>query len=165
VLLVLSGTSVLAGGAAAAVVAGAAAVVALVVWVARTPKEGPAAPAPGPTAFGNVAEPVAPLRPAELRRPPARLRPAEQPPVSALTTEELGREWLEGTAALGGRLDPATRTAIVRRRQEALDELERRDPEGFLRWLATGPALDRDPAAFVRGRRTAGESPAGTDAA
>ena len=35
----------------------------------------------------------------------------------------------------------------------------------FLRWLTTGPVLDRDPAPFVRGRRTLGESAAGTDAA
>ena len=85
--------------------------------------------------------------------------------MGRLSTEELGREWLEGTTVLAGRLDPAVRTAIVRRRQDALDELERRDPDGFLRWMTTGPVLDRDPARFVRGRRTAGESPAGTDAA
>jgi hypothetical protein len=161
-LLVLSGTSVLAGGVAAAVLAGAAAVLAIGVWIARTPKEVPQAPRP--TANGNVSAPLTPLRPAELRRP-VTPRPADLPPVAALSTEELGREWLEGTTALAGRLDPATRTAIVRRRQDALDELERRDPEGFLRWLTTGPVLDRDPAPFVRGRRTAGESPAGTDAA
>ena len=166
VLLVLSGTSVLAGGVAAAVLAGAAAVLAIGLWVARTPREGSAgaAAAPGPTSFGNVAAPLTPLRTAELRRPVAP-RPADLPPVTALSTEALGREWLESTTALAGRLDPAVRTAIVRRRQDALDELERRDPEGFLRWLTTGPVLDRDPAPFVRGRRTAGESPAGTDAA
>ena len=166
VLLVLSGTSVLAGGVAAAALAGTAAVLALGLWVARTPHDGPttAAPAAGPTAYGNVAGTVAPLRPAELRRQPS-VGPADRPPVGVLSTEELGREWLEGTTALAGRLDPATRTAIVRRRQDALDELERRDPDGFLRWLTTGPVLDRDPARFVRGRRAAGESPAGTDAA
>jgi hypothetical protein len=163
-LLVLSGTSVLAGGVAAAVLAGAAAVLAIGVWIARTPKEVPQAPAPRPTAHGNMPAALTPLRPAELRRPETP-RPADLPPVAALSTEELGREWLDGATALAGRLDPATRTAIVRRRQDALDELERRDPEGFLRWLTSGPVLDRDPAPFVRGRRTAGESPAGTDAA
>jgi hypothetical protein len=85
--------------------------------------------------------------------------------VGSMSTEELGREWLQGTTALAGRLEPTVRTAIVRRRQDALDELERRDPEGFLRWMTAGPVLDRDPASFVRGRRTLGESAAGTDAA
>jgi hypothetical protein len=166
VLLVLSGTSVLAGGVAAAIIAGAAAVLAIGVWVARTPKENrTAAPAPGPTAHNNIASPVPPLRPAELRRAPARPAPADLPPVTALSTEALGREWLDSTTALAGQLEPAVRSAIVRRRQDSLDELERRDPEGFLRWLTTGTVLERDPAPFVRGRRTAGESPAGTDAA
>jgi hypothetical protein len=108
---------------------------------------------------------VKPLRTAAPGRSVLSTRPHDLPPVSLLSTEELGHEWLESTAALAGRLEPAVRTAIVRRRQDALDELERRDPEGFLRWLATGPVLDKDPAAFVRGRRTAGESAAGTDAA
>jgi hypothetical protein len=165
VLLVLSGTSVLAGGVVAAVLAGVAAVVAIGVWVARSPKEGSATAAPRPTPSGNVAAPLTPLRSAAPRRHPATPGPAGLPPVTALSTEELGREWLESTTALAGRMEPAVRTAIVRRRQDALDELERRDPEGFLRWLTTGPVLDRDPAPFVRGRRTAGESPAGTDAA
>jgi hypothetical protein len=163
VLLVLSGASVLAGGAAAAILAGGAAVLAIGLWIARTPKEGAAKP-PAPTSSGNVAAPVAPLRPAALRQPPA-IGPSAVRPVTELSTEELGREWLAGTAALAGQLEAATRTALVRRRQDALDELERRDPDGFLRWLTTGPVLDRDPAPFVRGRRTAGESPAGTDAA
>jgi hypothetical protein len=164
VLLVLSGASVLAGGVAAAILAGGAAVLAIGLWIARTPKEG-SAKAPAPTASGNVAAPVAPLRPTTARLQPPVTGPSAVRPVTELSTEELGREWLEGTAALAGQLEPATRTSLVRRRQDALDELERRDPDGFLRWLTTGPVLERDPARFVRGRRTAGESPAGTDAA
>jgi hypothetical protein len=156
VLLVLTGTSVLAGGVAAAVLAGAAAVTGLVVWVVRTPKDD-AAPAGSPTSA-----PAATL-PAILRREFPSAAPVA-PPVGALSTEELGREWLESTAALAGRLDPAVRAALVLRRQDALDELERRDPAGFLRWLTTGPEPHRDPSDFVRGR-TAGESAAGSDAA
>ena len=154
VLLVLTGTSVLAGGVAAALLAGAGAVAALVVWVVRTPRdEGSGAPA----ASGSPAASF----PTALRHPAPE---GSLPPVGALSTEELGREWLESSAALAGRLDPALRTALAARRQQALDELERRDPEGFLRWLTTGPVNDRDPSVFVRGR-TAGESAAGTDAA
>ncbi len=158
VLLVLTGTSVLAGGVAAALLAGAAAVTALVVWVARTPKDD-AAPAGPPFSYGSSAA----ARPAVLRREFSSAA-RELPPVRSLSTEELGREWLESTAALAGRLDPAARSSVVLRRQEALDELERRDPAGFLRWLTTGPVPDRDPSDFVRGR-TAGDSAAGTDAA
>jgi hypothetical protein len=69
---------------------------------------------------------------------------------------------------LAGRLDPAARQALVGRRQETLDELERRDPSGFGRWLAAGPAAD--PADYVRrgpipGRPLQGDSAADTDAA
>jgi hypothetical protein len=66
--------------------------------------------------------------------------------------------------ALSAKLQPAARAAIVRRRQETLDELERRDPDGFARWLAGGPAPGSDPARFVRGD-VRGEPAAGTDAA
>jgi hypothetical protein len=164
VLLVLSGTSVLAGGVTAAALAGAAAVVAVAIWVARTPKNGTSALAAPPTRHGNVAAPLTPLRSAAPQRGPTAAA-GHLPPVGSMSTEELGREWLQGTTALAGRLEPTVRTAIVRRRQDALDELERRDPEGFLRWMTAGPVLDRDPASFVRGRRTLGESAAGTDAA
>ena len=160
VLLVLTGTSVLAGGVAAALLAGAGAVTALVVWVVRTPKDD-AVRAVGPTVTsGNLAaaSPTAVLG----RQHPSATQAL--PPVGALSTEELGHEWLESTAALAGRLDPASRSALVLRRQQALDELERRDPEGFLRWLTTGPVPHRDPSDFVRDR-AAGESAAGTDAA
>jgi hypothetical protein len=57
-------------------------------------------------------------------------------------------------------LEPAARQEIVRRRAEALDELERRAPSGFARWLTAERGLCSDPADFVRGDRTMG-----TDAA
>jgi hypothetical protein len=72
----------------------------------------------------------------------------------------LGGAWVPTTAALAGRLEPAARQEIVRRRAEALDELERRDPSGFARWLTVERGLSSDPADFVRGDRTMG-----TDAA
>jgi hypothetical protein len=152
VLLVLTGTSVLVGGVAAALLAGAGAVTALVVWVVRTPAD-EVAGAPSTARRG-----------AAVPRPQPAVPARDLPPVGALSTEELGHEWLESSSALTGRLDPAARAALVLRRQQTLDELERRDPGGFLRWLSTGSADDRDPSDFVRGR-TAGESAAGTDAA
>ena len=46
-----------------------------------------------------------------------------------------------------------------------LDELERRDPAGFERWLAAGPTLASDPAGYVRGGPLRGDPAADTDAA
>jgi hypothetical protein len=80
--------------------------------------------------------------------------------VPQLSTRALGQEWVRTSGVLAGRLDPAVRAALVRRRQEALDELELRDPDGFARWLIAGPVPGSDPAEYVRRDRTAG-----TDAA
>ena len=63
------------------------------------------------------------------------------------------------------RLDAAARAALVARREEALDELERRDPAGFARWLAAGPTLASDPAGYVHGGPLRGDPAADTDAA
>jgi hypothetical protein len=101
------------------------------------------------------------IRPARGAAVPEPLpgRPDRSPlPVSLLPTPALGSEWVRTTAALAGRLDPAARQEIVRRRAEALDELERRDPVGFTRWLTAERGPHSDPADFVRGTM-------GTDAA
>jgi hypothetical protein len=79
-----------------------------------------------------------------------------QPPLQDLTLAELGREWQRTAAALESTTDPATREVLVRRRREALDELERRDPAGFTRWLTGGSTVDGDPARHLRGDRSGG---------
>jgi hypothetical protein len=56
-------------------------------------------------------------------------------------------------------LEPAARQEIVRRRAEALDELERRDPSGFASWLTAERSLHSDPAAFMRGPARSEEQP------
>lgn len=141
VLLVLCGTAILAGGPAAAALSVVAVGGAVVVAV----RHGKRAAAPRPKI---PAAPVPDLQEADAGGP-----------VPGLTTQALGREWLRTTALLGGALLPEDRAALVRRRQEALDELERRDPEGFGRWLSVG-GPEADPADYVQGERTAG-----TDAA
>jgi hypothetical protein len=164
VLLVLSGTAALAGGVVAALVAGLAGVGGLAWWLlhasvaaraarAAGAREEPAGPWPvlGPRPV--PAKPgTAPGGAAPTRTDAARVLP----PVSQLPTDALGREWLRTTAALAGRLEPAARSSIVRRRQDALDELERRDPAGFARWLAAGPLPGSDPARYVKGGPAAG---------
>jgi hypothetical protein len=87
------------------------------------------------------------------------------PPVTGLSTRALGEDWLRTTAALAGQLAPSVRQALVTRREEALDELERRDPDGFGRWLAAGPVRGIDPADFVRGGPARRGPVADTDAA
>ena len=67
-----------------------------------------------------------------------------------MTTAALGDEWLRSSALLESRLEPVARRAIVGRRGSVLDELERRDPAGFARWLAHGPESGSNPADHVR---------------
>lgn len=126
VLLVLSGTAVLGGAVLTLLVAGVTAGTATVVWLVRGSRTAGAFAAPSP-------QPSSPL-----------------PPVAALSTGDLGREWVRTTAALGGPLDARTREAIVIRRQQTLDELERRDPDGFARWIAGLPLAGSDPSGDLK---------------
>jgi hypothetical protein len=126
-LLVLSGTAVLGGAVLTLVVAGLAAGTGTVVWLVRS------SPRTSASAVAAGGQPAAPL-----------------PPVSALSTEALGREWVRTTTALAGPLDARTREAIVVRRQQTLDELERRDPDGFARWLSGLPLAGSDPSGDLK---------------
>ena len=126
VLLVLSGTAVLGGAALTLLVAGGAAGTWTVVQLVRGSRS-------GSPSVAAVARPTVVL-----------------PPVSSLSTEALGREWVRTTTALAGPLDAGTREAIVVRRQQTLDELERRDPDGFARWLAGLPLAGSDPSGDLK---------------
>ena len=136
VLLVLSGCVVVIGGALTAMLTGVALGGLLVRWALRSARRGPRAtdatvlPLTGAVTHGR--------------------------PVRTLTVEALGREWLDTSAALARTPDAAARRALVERRQEALDELERRDPVGFKRWLVEGATVDSDPTWYVSGDPTAG---------
>ena len=131
VLLVLSGTAVLGGAVLTLLVAGGATGTWTVVWLVRSsPRASASATA--------MRQPAVPL-----------------PPVSSLSTEALGREWVRTTTALSGPLDAPTREAIVGRRQQTLDELERRDPDGFARWLSGLPLAGSDPSGDLKHGDTA----------
>ena len=150
-LLVLSGIALMLGGVAAAL-GGVGLVVGLILYalVRATRAARVAGPAAGvPASTGTAAHVVRLDSAVEAARP-----------VRNLSTRELGREWLRTGRLLAGRLGAAERVAVVRRRQEALDELELRDPAGFARWLAAGVHAGSDPADYVHGAWTAG-----TDAA
>ncbi len=158
-LLVLAGVAALAGGVLAVLAAVAGIGTWLVVRATRPPTRpaGPPAPAPWPTAGVEVLLLPVPPETTGVGLGTSRL--------STLSTPALGQEWLRTTAALGGRLSPVERQALVRRREETLDELERRDPAGFARWLAGGAAPGTDPADYVQGRPVRSDPAAGTDAA
>jgi hypothetical protein len=155
VMLVVAGIATLAGGAVAsiAVAVGVVAVLAFLLIRGRGRKSGA-----GLSAMGRTA----PSPSVVLRLPVAPSAPDE---VAVLATGVLGDEWLQTTAALAGRLDPATRQSVVDRREAVLDELERRDPDGFARWLAAAPTRGSNPADFVRGGPARRGPVADTDAA
>jgi hypothetical protein len=151
-LLVLCGAAALVGSGPTAVVAGligAAAAVLLILRLSRSGRPLVAPPAPS-TAGATPAQPSWWSAPALWAAEPPIEVGRLLPPVERLTTRALGREWLRTTAALAGRLEPVVRASLVRRRQDALDELERRDPDGFARWLAAGPVPGSDPADWLR---------------
>ncbi len=149
-LLFLSGTAAL-GGPVLSVLAGAVlAVGGLGLWLlhaGRPPRRNASMATPPPAPAGGT--PAAPPRPVPGARPAETVGTVTYlPPVATLPTAALGREWVNTTTALAGHLHPAARQTIVRRRQETLDELERRDPDGFARWLAEG-SPDSDPARYL----------------
>ncbi|WIX85213.1 hypothetical protein [Amycolatopsis sp. DG1A-15b] len=78
--------------------------------------------------------------------PPAR-------PVAALSTDELCTAWRRSYFQLLVSRDAQARRRLVQRRQDYLDEIERRDRSGFLRWLADGARAGGDPGPYLTTRR------------
>jgi hypothetical protein len=77
---------------------------------------------------------------------------AEQPPPptpETLSTPELCLAWRRSYLALLDVTSSPARCKIVRLRQCLLDELERRDPDGFTRWLDTGARAGSDPGRYL----------------
>ncbi len=167
-LLVLAGIAALAGGGVAVLAGGAALAGWLVRAALRDRPTGPAAAGPSqfPSPTGERRPPLPAPPPAPTGRSVSGSGSGGPPaPVWTLTTPALGQEWLTTTAALAGRLEPAARQSLVDRRGDTLDELERRDPDGFARWLADGPARGSDPSDFVHGGPVLDGPAADTDAA
>jgi len=119
---------------------------------AATRPAGPASPHPaarrGPHPSGRGIVPAG--------GPPS----AVLPPAAGMPVEELTREWRRTAAVLEHAVDPAARALVVRRRGEVLDELERRDPAGFARWLAGGASAEEYPVRHLRGDSATGPGPA-----
>src|SRR4051794_6427193 len=109
VMLVVAGIATLAGGVVASVAVAAGAGVVLVLLLIRGHSRKSAA-GTGPLAARGGTAPTAGV---VLRMPVAPATPEE---VTVLSTGDLGDEWLHTTAALAGRLTPATRQSLVDRR-------------------------------------------------
>ncbi|MEV6448136.1 hypothetical protein [Amycolatopsis sp. NPDC051716] len=85
-------------------------------------------------------------------------RAAATPPpaartVAELSTDELCAAWRRSYCRLLVTHDLLARRYLVQRRQDYLDELERRDRSGFLRWLADGAGAGSDPGPYLTTRR------------
>jgi hypothetical protein len=94
-------------------------------------------------------------RPVEVQHadPPDRGPPATEPTIIDVDvpTGELCLAWRRSYRVLHD-LPPGTEHLageLVRARAALLDELERRDPAGFARWLDTGARAGSDPARFL----------------
>ncbi|MGZ4470095.1 MAG: hypothetical protein ACXVXB_16545 [Nocardioidaceae bacterium] len=92
-----------------------------------------------------------PSAPAPVPAPPAQ-RPAvsaaPEPPVQDMDEAALLRAWRASSVAMARTGTREGRLRLAQRRQDYLDELEKRDPERFAAWLATRPRVDDDPTAF-----------------
>ncbi|MEV7099766.1 hypothetical protein AB0M80_43825 [Amycolatopsis sp. NPDC051045] len=75
--------------------------------------------------------------------------PALPVPVAELATEDLCVAWRRSYFLLLLATDERTRRLVVERRQDFLDEIERRDRRGFLRWLDSGAKAGSDPSPYL----------------
>lgn len=76
-------------------------------------------------------------------------RPWMVRPVAGMDDETLCLAWRSSYVALERSLSQARDLEIVQRRQELLDELERRSARGFSAWLASGPRAAGDPSRYL----------------
>ncbi len=99
------------------------------VWRSRVGRRGgPAAPA---------GEPVEPAEPDD--------------DLATLTNAQLGREWRRSHSWLLRARTAEELGMVCRLRRRQLDEIERRDPSGFRRWLDGGSWVRGDSAPFLGG--------------
>ncbi|WP_410611901.1 hypothetical protein [Amycolatopsis sp. lyj-109] len=78
--------------------------------------------------------------------------PASSVPVAEMATEDLCVAWRRSYFLLFIATDDPAHQLVVQRRQDFLDEIERRDRPGFLRWLDSGAKAGGDPAPYLTTR-------------
>jgi hypothetical protein len=147
-VLVLNGLHALFGSAALPIGV-AAAITALVAFVvlrqAPDASGGNAAEDPASTPRMPTAVSASDKPPSPVRRPDA----DAAPPMPALPTPALCWEWRRSYLAVTRASKPDELTRIVALRAAYLDELERRDPTGFRRWLDSGARAASDPGRYL----------------
>ncbi|MFJ1761289.1 hypothetical protein ACIOD2_13280 [Amycolatopsis sp. NPDC088138] len=79
-------------------------------------------------------------------------QPPPSRPVAELSTDELCTAWRRSYFQLLVARDAPARRSTVQRRQDYLDEIERRDRRGFVRWLDSGARAGGDPAPYLTRR-------------
>jgi hypothetical protein len=87
------------------------------------------------------------IEPAAPALPPTAEVPT--PVLATLSTAELCLAWRRSFLALCDLPVGPVRGELVRQRQSMLDELERRDPAGFHRWLEAGARAGGDPGRYL----------------
>lgn len=75
-------------------------------------------------------------------------------PVANMDDAALLKAWRASSVALCWVDSNSDWLSMAKRRQEYLNELERRNPRGFAAWMASTPDMDDDPASFFRHRPT-----------
>lgn len=100
------------------------------------------------TGVGIVRRTPGPAMGAADGMPTMSARPAAEGPAT-MSTRQLCLAWRVTYAALQITADGDTRRRIVSARVALLDELERRDQQGFARWLQAGARAGGDPGRFL----------------
>jgi hypothetical protein len=72
--------------------------------------------------------------------------------LGGLTDQQLCRAWSTSYGALHRQSSAAQVAAAVAERAKYLDELERRNPDGFATWLASGAHSPGNPLPYLAGR-------------
>ncbi len=117
----------------------------------------------GAALLGVISPPVlrrlVPRKPAPARSvptptsPAASNQPAPAPRYTSLSDAELCWRWRTSFNALLHTTSVAERLRLIETRSALLDELARRDPEGFGRWISSGARAASDPARFLTPHR------------
>jgi hypothetical protein len=110
-------------------------------WLSSVPK-------PSAAQLNALARPFAYVSPEYV---PFQLRSE----LGELTDEQLCHGWRASYVALQQRLSPVQVNAIVEERRSYLDELERRNANGFAAWLASGARAAGNPLPYLVGSRVA----------
>jgi hypothetical protein len=72
------------------------------------------------------------------------------PDLKAMTTTEIVLAWRRSYSQLARVRSPLQLATLAARRQQLLDELERRDASGVERWLRSGARAASDPSRFLQ---------------